>query len=122
MYLRRLFPILLAFIAFAMADDSVTDADISHILNLQATGGLQNGSACACIILTALFGSKFLYPDTDSYIAQATFYWDKKEALSPACILIPTNANDVAKGVVTLGVFRFQFAIRSGGHMPVSSN
>jgi len=63
--------------------------------------------------------TKVIFPGSAAYQAEATNYYDLREDLSPKCIFVPANANDVAKGVVVLEVCKSEFAIRGAGHMPV---
>ena len=112
---------VLAAVGAAIADDSVTDAEISSINSVKSVSfGTTVGSTCACGMLNTLFRGKVHFPGSSNYTAEATHYWDLKESLSPKCVFVPANSHDVAKGVVTLNVCKSQFAVRGGGHMPVS--
>ncbi|GME41707.1 putative FAD dependent oxidoreductase [Neofusicoccum parvum] len=48
-----------------------------------------------------------------------TNYWSTSSVLAPACIFAPRNAEEVAHAVSTLTSFDAQFAVKSGGGMPV---
>lgn len=117
---QLLLPFLLG---LASADSSCSVSDAIAIAKLQTAqfpNNLGLGSSCACTILEALFSTKVLFPGSSEYTAEATHFYDLREDLSPKCIFVPETVNDVAKGVVVLDVCQSQFAIRGGGHMPVS--
>lgn len=79
-----------------------------------------NSTACACNQLLSKNPSLVLTPDSANYTAQATDYWDIKADLSPACIFLPVDADQVADAVTIFNTCDAQFAIRGGGHMNVS--
>ncbi|KAL4861792.1 hypothetical protein BDV12DRAFT_59347 [Aspergillus spectabilis] len=76
--------------------------------------------ACACLRLSHSFPKRIIYPGSENYTTQATdAYWDKRAALSPACIVVPNTADEVATAVDVISSCNAQFAIRGGGHMNV---
>jgi hypothetical protein len=76
-------------------------------------------ASCACTKLSTLYTDKLLYPNATDYTAEATAYWDLRADLSPACIFLPTTAEEVASAVAELVACNAQFAVRGGGHMNV---
>ncbi|KAL4930754.1 FAD-binding oxidoreductase [Aspergillus undulatus] len=73
---------------------------------------------CACAKLTYSFGSSMIYPGQTNYTYQTVdSYWDKRAALSPACVFVPESADEVASAVKILGACDAPFAVRGGGHM-----
>ena len=81
---------------------------------------LTRGAACACQKLSGTSGGVIL-PNTANYTTQAAeSYWDVRADLSPACIILPTTADEVAHAVEVFDSCDAQFAIRGGGHMNVS--
>ncbi|QKX55035.1 uncharacterized protein TRUGW13939_02126 [Talaromyces rugulosus] len=122
----RYFQQLLAFasiacIGHASAPDTL--AGTSVITSLGASN-LTTGAACACNKLCALYSNLVIFPSSANYTEQATYYWDVRADLSPACIFLPTTANEVATAVKHLVQCNAQFAVRGGGHMnfPGSNN
>lgn len=70
-------------------------------------------------------GNSLLYPDQDAYRTRLDDYFDKKQqAETPDCILQPKSREEVAKAVQVLtanrGSVPCKFAIRSGGHTPIT--
>lgn len=54
-----------------------------------------------------------------SYYDQRQSYWaNQQRDLSPACFVLPTNSDEVAKALKTLSQSQCRFALRSGGHSP----
>ncbi|KAL6237440.1 hypothetical protein BDW75DRAFT_82803 [Aspergillus navahoensis] len=75
---------------------------------------------CACRRLSSSFPKRIIYPGSDDYTAQATdAYWDKRAALSPACIVVPNTADEVAIALAAISSCNAPFAVRGGGHMNV---
>lgn len=81
---------------------------------------LSRGAACACGKLSRAY-TDIITPDSANYTAQAAdAYWDVRADLSPACILLPSTADDVSKALKILQTCDAHFAVRGGGHMNVS--
>jgi hypothetical protein len=99
---------------------SCSAAQISNINALRASIKTSSGLECACQLLTDIFPTKVLTTNSSAYEAQATDYWDRRSDLAPGCIFVPDSPNEVAVGVVIFKVCQSQFAVRGGGHMPVS--
>ncbi|TRX89501.1 hypothetical protein FHL15_009670 [Xylaria flabelliformis] len=85
---------------------------------------LAEGASCACSQLTTQYGGEVLGVNSTNYTAEATSYWDIRSNLSPSCIFLPTDADQVANAVAVIASCGVQFAIRGGGHMnyPGSNN
>lgn len=112
---------LLAVAGVTCQANSVTDAERYSINNVKSINfGTTLGSACACGVLATFFRNNIHFPGAPAYKNETTYYWDLKEALSPRCIFVPSTTHDVAKGIVILNACKSQFAVRGGGHMPVS--
>ncbi|KAM0550275.1 hypothetical protein ACHAPJ_008945 [Fusarium lateritium] len=77
-----------------------------------------NSSKTACLALSLEFGSALhLYPSDDPNFS----LWDEKQNdLNPFCRLVPSSAHDVARALKILVDNNCQFAIKSGGHSPVT--
>lgn len=80
---------------------------------------LSEGASCACSQLTTQYGSEVLDVNSVNYTTEATSYWDIRADLSPSCIFLPTDADQVANAVAIISSCGAQFAIRGGGHMNV---
>jgi hypothetical protein len=80
---------------------------------------LSEGAGCACSQLATEYGTSVLYSDSTNYTVEAIDYWDVRADLLPACIFLPTEADQVASAVSIIGSCGAQFAIRGGGHMNV---
>lgn len=113
-------PGLLSLSSFVLANDSVSAADHAAIKSLRSSNyGTTTGSSYAYAVLNYLLQGKVLFPGSTAYQAEDTQFYDLREDLSPKCIFVPANTNDVVKGVVALEVCKSEFAIRGASHMPV---
>lgn len=114
---------ILSALSTARADESVTASDIAVITEYKAkNSGTTTGSTCACTVLSGLYKDKVFFPGSGTYTYESkTHFYDLREDLSPKCVFVPKTANDVAKGVTVFKVCGSQFAVRGGGHHPVSS-
>lgn len=90
------------------------------IRKLAATYGTSVGSTCACGVLQKTYKDQVYLPGTTQYTSESSHYWDARSTLAPKCVFTPSTVIEVAGGVLALNLCRSQFAIRSGGHMPVS--
>lgn len=80
----------------------------------------QKGASCACKRLSAKFDG-VIFPNNTTYTTQAADkYWDIRADLSPACVFLPTSADEISKAMSLFNSCNAQFAIRGGGHMNVS--
>ncbi|KAK7446490.1 hypothetical protein CaCOL14_010898 [Colletotrichum acutatum] len=72
---------------------------------------------CACTGLSSHSPNSTLFSNSTAYETQRINVWDKRANLHPACIYLPSTAEDVAKGVDILSTCNAQFAVKGGGHM-----
>lgn len=78
------------------------------------------GAACACSKLSQIY-SEIINPSGANYTAQAAdAYWDIRANLSPACIFLPSSADEISNALEIFQACDAQFAVRGGGHMNVS--
>ncbi|KAH8669057.1 hypothetical protein BX600DRAFT_435563 [Xylariales sp. PMI_506] len=78
---------------------------------------LADGASCACTQLAAQYPSIVLTSNSTNYTTEITDFWDVRSDLEPACVFLPTEADQVADAVSTFTSCGAQFAIRGGGHM-----
>jgi hypothetical protein len=105
--------ISLAFVAALISGAAVASADGVPSVSLET------GAACACTKLSAKYGNEILTSNSTNYTEEATAYWDIRSDLSPKCIFLPKDADEVADAIATVYSCGAQFAIRGGGHMNV---
>jgi hypothetical protein len=108
--------------ALALADRAIASSLVgSSVTTSLGSFELPNGAACACEKLSQKF-SDIITPTNANYTVQAAdAYWDVRADLSPACIFLPSTANEVSKALEIFQSCDAQFAVRGGGHMNVSS-
>lgn len=99
--------------------DSITDKEHQNIISFIQSLKTK-GSTCGCSSLEWLFPGMILRPSTDEYSQETTYYWDRRGVLAPSCVFVPAASIDLAIGVVALKLCGAEFAVRGGGHMPVS--
>ena len=82
-----------------------------------------------CKALTAVLGDKVSYPADGAYAQSLKSYCSQQEEqLAPACIIMPTSAEDVASVIKTLNSLNIAndsespFALRGGGHTPYAGS
>ncbi|KAF8477448.1 hypothetical protein BDZ91DRAFT_633580, partial [Kalaharituber pfeilii] len=80
----------------------------------------KDGTDCACVLLKRFSKDSLFMDDDTQYMDERTAYWSATDWLSPRCIFIPDGAGDVAKGVAVLRECGAEFAVKGGGHMPLS--
>lgn len=72
-----------------------------------------------CEKIADILPGKVNYPNSSAYkTSLASYFSTQEESIQPACIVSPSNTNDVAVVVKALAAGRGDFAIRSGGHTP----
>lgn len=111
--------------ALALANTVSAENELSikvadSIRKLAASYGTSLGSTCACNVLKFHYKDRVLFPGSAEYTKEANYHWDLRSDLSPKCIFIPASEIEVAGGTLAMNLCRSVFAIRSGGHMPVS--
>ncbi|KAI1498346.1 putative FAD-binding oxidoreductase [Biscogniauxia marginata] len=79
---------------------------------------------CACSELSNKYDDSMLLPSSANFTEQTKHFWDVRSAVTPACMIFPTSADEVSEAVKVLASCNAQFAIRGGGHMnfPGSNN
>ncbi|KAF6803641.1 FAD binding domain-containing protein [Colletotrichum sojae] len=80
------------------------------------------GVRSACDQLNAIASNATLFPNSTAYETQRINVWDKRANLHPACIYMPSTAEDVAKAVEIFHANKAPFAVKGGGHMNARSN
>ncbi|KAJ0116233.1 FAD binding domain-containing protein [Diaporthe amygdali] len=71
----------------------------------------------SCDQLSAIASNATLFPNTTAYETQRINVWDKRANRNPACIYMPSTADDVAKAIEIFYTNKAPFAIKGGGHM-----
>lgn len=74
----------------------------------------------SCDQLSAIASNATLFPNTTAYETQRINVWDKRANRNPACIYMPSTADDVAKAIEIFYTNKAPFAIKGGGHMNVN--
>ncbi|PNS15651.1 hypothetical protein CAC42_4103 [Sphaceloma murrayae] len=74
-----------------------------------------------CQVLKTFFPSFTSFPNSTMYTADNTDYWTAASSLGPACIFAPSRAQDMGAAVLLLRTAKAPFAVRGGGHMPISN-
>ncbi|KAK1633646.1 FAD binding domain-containing protein [Colletotrichum phormii] len=67
------------------------------------------------------FGNSTLFPKDEPYTEEVQVPWSARSWLRPACIFAPLNAQQLASGLERIVDHQVEFAIRGGGHMPISN-
>lgn len=111
---------VLPLLQLVIAQNASTILPNTYVTTTLGSFEISNSTACACNHLLSTHPSLVLTPDSANYTVQATDYWDIKADLSPACIFLPIDADQVADAVSIFNTCNAQFAIRGGGHMNVS--
>lgn len=72
-----------------------------------------------CRLLSTLLPENVFFPGSGDYDTSIASYYSLQTRLSPACVVIPSTAEDVSTAVKTLvGLPDAIFAVRGGGHSP----
>ena len=74
----------------------------------------------ACDQLSMMAPNSTYFPNSTAYEIQRVNVWDKRANFYPACIHMPSNADNVAKAVQVFHQNKAPFAVKGGGHMNVS--
>ncbi|KAE9578544.1 hypothetical protein CGMCC3_g5561 [Colletotrichum fructicola] len=75
----------------------------------------------ACQNLKSAFANSTILADDEVYMEETQVPWSARSWLGPACIFAPTNANQLSSGLRCIVEQEVQFAMRGGGHMPISN-
>ncbi|EAW15010.1 FAD-binding oxidoreductase [Aspergillus clavatus NRRL 1] len=91
--------------------------EVAHSL-----GSVTSGVEYCCTQLSIALPDKVYLPGSTSYLATEADYWSAFEAdLSPACIVVPSSAQDTSVAVSLLSRYRdCKFAVKGGGHAPAA--
>ncbi|KAK1772874.1 cytochrome P450 [Phialemonium atrogriseum] len=102
---------------------------LSRLFSLSLLGSLVHASCpasnrtaaaiAACNALAASFPTQLYLPNTTDFIDQAAAIWSQTCLITPNCVLEAGSASDVATAVKLINAAGSEFAVRSGGHMPV---
>ncbi|KAF2464585.1 FAD-binding domain-containing protein [Lindgomyces ingoldianus] len=74
----------------------------------------------ACSVLKQSYPNITFLPEDDRYTTENEASWTSAAWLGPACIFAPACANQLSFAVKTLVNTSTLFAMRGGGHMPIS--
>ncbi|CZR68522.1 uncharacterized protein PAC_18421 [Phialocephala subalpina] len=75
----------------------------------------------ACSILKAIYPNNKLLPVDAGYVNETQLSWDTSACLDPACVFAPSTSAQMSVAISTLATLRTKFAMRGGGHMPIST-
>ncbi|KAF2796778.1 FAD-binding domain-containing protein [Melanomma pulvis-pyrius CBS 109.77] len=73
-----------------------------------------------CQQLQKKFSAQILTPGSSNYTDEVDAYWSLAAWLEPPCVFTPANTQELADGVKILVKTNTTFAVRSGGHAPVT--
>jgi hypothetical protein len=90
------------------------------VLSATIAGSTKSIHNAGCGLLSQYFEKDVFYPGSTVYNYENNDFWSTTEILSPACIYRPTTGAAVGAAVEILQQSNTQFAVRSGGHMPVT--
>jgi FAD/FMN-containing dehydrogenase len=107
----------------AIAERAIATAQVGSLITTPlGSFELTKGAVCACSKLSRAY-SGIISPNGANYTAQAAdAYWDVRANLSPACIFLPSTADEISKALDIFQTCDAQFAVRGGGHMNVSNS
>jgi len=91
------------------------------VTQYQLTNPLNDGVDCACFLLRRFNKYAVFHEDEEEYLGEANGYWSSTVWTTPKCIFTPSGASDVAKGITIMRECKALFAVKGGGHYPVSS-
>ncbi|KNG45821.1 FAD-binding domain-containing protein [Stemphylium lycopersici] len=74
----------------------------------------------ACQTLKYTYPDITYLPEDEGYMNENQVSWDSSGWLGPACIFAPTCANSLSFAVKIFVATHTKFAMRGGGHMPIS--
>ncbi|KAL4966563.1 FAD-binding oxidoreductase [Aspergillus stella-maris] len=85
-----------------------------------ATPILNVSAVCQRFVNVTGQSTGVLLPDKADYLDTASENWSQTSQLSPLCILEPETSDHVAQALKLLTEADLPFAVRGGGHMPVT--
>ncbi|KAH0421950.1 FAD binding domain-containing protein [Colletotrichum camelliae] len=74
-----------------------------------------------CQSLKSAFANSTILAGDEGYTAETQVPWSARSWLGPACIFAPADANQLSSGLRCIVEQEVQFAMRGGGHMPISN-
>ncbi|KAJ4982879.1 FAD binding domain-containing protein [Stagonosporopsis vannaccii] len=74
-----------------------------------------------CNSLKQQYANLTYLPIDEGYVSEAQVQWDSSSWLGPACVFAPQNAQQLSHAVTTFAKTSTLFAMRGGGHMPISN-
>lgn len=77
-----------------------------------------DNSAKACSQLKATFPNNYVDSSSSNYTAERDVNWSTNCRLPATCFFIPSNTEQVSKGLAIVTNARSQFSVRNGGHNP----
>lgn len=85
-----------------------------------ASGAFNTSSTKACQYFNTFYPNSTYFSNETLYTEANDAYYTSSAWLGPACVFAPTSAREMSQGVKVLTYFNTHFAIRGGGHMPIS--
>lgn len=85
-------------------------------------GGLSTQTSAlldGCEALMVSSPDKVFTVGSPVYDYEVTNLWSNYQILAPSCVYRPTNARDVASGLINNQLTQTKFAVRGGGHMGI---
>ncbi|PSK40038.1 hypothetical protein B9Z65_7978 [Elsinoe australis] len=97
---------------------------LSALAQGNGTAPAPKGPSCACGQLQAVNPANYLNPTCAGFEKENLRVWDKRSNQMPACIFLPSTAEEATAAIGILNTCNAQFAMRGGGHMnfPGSNN
>ncbi|KAI0846070.1 oxidase/Diels-Alderase [Daldinia vernicosa] len=124
-----LIPSVLAAPTPASVDSFLQSIDVDPN-SVPASVKSQSGINFTCSVLSIISnngssaGNETLYvarSNSDLYAQEAHAHWSETAWKSPSCIFAPNNIQDLRRAVLIAGFTNITFAVRSGGHSPLSN-
>ncbi|KAL4815714.1 FAD binding domain protein [Aspergillus spinulosporus] len=94
--MKSFLPGSLVLLALGFAESVLSNPRPNASITAIGTVNLETGADCACSQLASSYPNQILFPDSVNYTTQAINYWDIRADLLPACIYLPTSADQVA--------------------------
>ncbi|KAF4553030.1 FAD-binding domain-containing protein 28 [Elsinoe fawcettii] len=118
--------LLLSLTAFLLSPASAEPQLLPRQEDLEAQlATVQNGARitparASCEVLRRIYPQFTSFNGSAAYIEDNTNFWTAASALGPACIFAPDRPEAMSAAVLLLRLSRSPFAVRGGGHMPLS--
>ncbi|EPS41689.1 hypothetical protein H072_4401 [Dactylellina haptotyla CBS 200.50] len=85
----------------------------------QAYGSKPTREQVCCLALHGLFPAEVNFQGSGTYTNETHKYFSAANFVQPACVFLPATAAHVSYAVQLFNKVKCNFAIRSGGHLPV---